>query len=389
MSYTYRNSSEIVRALKPSNSKYCFHPSSIKRQVDLFLDIFPGSVSWAVKSNPEPAVIKAIYEAGLRNFDVASLNEVELISKFCPNSRLCFNHPVKSFEAIRDSYFKYGVKVFVVDHKDEIDKIFSALDGQTDILLQIRFFDSRMKLDSNVNFGKKFGASPEDASALLQYAYEKGFCKLGLAFHPSTQYPNPYVYEHLLNIACEIVQSTQTNNIQLQMINIGGGFPVRYPDENIIDDKQYLRIVAKSIQVAKEKFGAQCEFMCEPGRALVARCASLITRVELNRHDGRLYLNDGFFGALMEQHFVGFSLPVRVHTHDGRSLAVKQQNYTIFGPTCDCVDVLSKQYQLPCDIEIGDYLEFGLMGAYTNASATSFNGFEPAEILFVEQLDFT
>ncbi len=385
--FSYSNVTEIINTLRPINSVYCLSTDNIKAQVKLFQTWFPGSVSWAVKSNPEPIVIKTIYEAGLLDFDVASLKEVELISTLCPKARLCFNHPVKSAEAIKESYFKYGVRIFIADHTDEITKIFNAIDGNTDILLQIRFFDPIINPDSHVNFGKKFGASPQESVELIKFAKQKGFHKLGLAFHPSTQYPTPNIYQHLIDVAWEIAKAVSDEQTHIQMLNIGGGFPVAYPSENILNENEYFHIVKTAIQEAKQKFGPNCEFMCEPGRALVASSASLLTRVELNRHDGRLYINDGFYGGLMEQHFVGFSLPIRVHTHNHRKLSLEKRNFILFGPTCDSVDVLSKPYSLPENIEIGDYLEFGLMGAYSNASATHFNGFKPAEILQVNKLD--
>lgn len=378
----YTNAAEVIRTLKPSKSLYCLNIKNIEKQVHLFLEEFPGTVSWAVKSNPEPVVIKAIYEAGLRNFDVASIAEMKLIHELCPEGRMHFNHPVKSPEAIREAYYNYGIRIFVADHIDEIQKISSA--NIHDITLLIRFFDPSICPASNVNFGKKFGASPKETISLLKQAKEIGFKTLGLAFHPSTQYPDPSIYSHLLDVACQIAKSSEENGVSISMVNIGGGFPASYPSEQLPEERNYLAAVRNAVLEAKKSFHPECEFICEPGRAIVASAASLITRVELNRHDGRLYLNDGFYGGLMEQHFVDYALPVQVHAHDNRVLQKKNIDFILFGPTCDSVDVLRKNYSLPSDIQMGDYIEFGLMGAYTNASATRFNGFEPADIICVE-----
>lgn len=389
MSTMYKDVAEVIEKLKPSQPVYCFAPHKVRAKAQSFLTNFPGTVAWAVKSNPHPLVVKTVYEAGVRDFDVASLAEVAQIHVVCPGARLHFNHPVKAPEAIVAAYHQYDVRNFSVDHKDEVEKIAALIDKPADVTLLVRFFDPAIVPSSNYNFGKKFGATPEEAVALLVQAHTAGF-KVGLAFHPGTQYHDPAIYQHLLSVARQIGQrAKQQAGVDIVRVNVGGGFPAFYPDENLPEERRYFETIQQAVEdVRASFFGENCEFICEPGRALVADSTSLITRIELKRDDGRVHINDGFYGGLMEQQFVDFAPPVRAIQQEGRVLtaANDDMDYTLLGPTCDSIDIMRKQYRLPRAIRTGDYIEFGLMGAYTNASATRFNGFEPAGMVCVEEL---
>ena len=115
--------------------------------------------------------------------------------------------------------------------------------------------------------------------------------------------------------------------------------------------------------------------MCEPGRALVANGCSVVVQVHL-RKDNRLYINDGISGSFSEAHTAGFQFPVRMHRLHGET-SKEMQEFTVFGPTCDSLDVLPYSFTLPNDIKEGDWIEVSQLGAYSNACATRFNGFFP------------
>jgi ornithine decarboxylase len=388
---SFKNAAEIITRLKPSQSFYCLAPQVLQNNVETFINHFPGSVAWAVKSNPDPLVVRTISANGINDFDVASLPEVELIRSLCPNARLHFNHPVKAPEAIKTAYEQHGVVNFMVDHTDEIHKIAAMIGNPEKVTLLIRFFDPSIIPSSEYNFGKKFGAIPSEAVKLLVLATNLNF-NVGLAFHPGTQYQKTGIYRHLLETAETITQeASKQANIKICRVNVGGGFPAYYPGETLPLMQDYFSTVRSAISDVKNRtFGPDCEFICEPGRALVADIASLVARVELKRDDGRIYINDGFYGGLMEQQFVDFTPPVRAYSADGIQIeadARDYEKYTVFGPTCDSLDTLRQKVSLPRSLKIGDYLEFGFMGAYSNASATRFNGFKPAPIMTVDHLD--
>ena len=138
----------------------------------------------------------------------------------------------------------------------------------------------------------------------------------------------------------------------------------------------------------KDNFGnTPPELIIEPGRALVTSSTSLLLRVKHQRGGVSVYLNDGAYGALMEVKFMHFTPPVRVwrgprlHDNDGNF-----EDFTVWGPTCDSYDVLPQAFTLPSDIDEDDWVEFGLMGAYTQASLTPFNGFDRRDQYWVDEV---
>ena len=116
---------ELVNKLRPENPVYCIRPKSIKRSVEFFKNNFPGKVLYAVKTNPDERVIKIIINNGIENFDVASINEIKLIRKINNKVKIYFMHTIKNRESIREAYFKYNVKDFALDTKEELLKISS------------------------------------------------------------------------------------------------------------------------------------------------------------------------------------------------------------------------------------------------------------------------
>lgn len=350
---------------------------------------FPGVVGWAVKSNPHPEVIKAIVKGGVNQFDVASGDEIEAIRKYCPDAVMHFNHPVKPKEEIRYAYFKAGIRNFVLDDMAELDKIVAVLEkgGINDfsnVTLLIRYRNPDKTEKGQYDFGKKFGATPENAIVLLQTARDKGF-KVGITFHPGSQNEHPSISGNMITRGLDIAQQAIGNANHLVRLNVGGGFPCHYPDRDIPDMDVYFDTIKNA---AKNYKG---ELFCEPGRALVANSISVITRINLRKSsDNRLYLNDGFYGSFMELPFVDFMPPFRVFNADGtlKEYTTKETaGFQVWGPTCDSLDRLPKPIKLPKSIATGDYIEFGLMGSYTNATATEFNGIEPAKMILIDRLN--
>jgi len=391
MTKQFLNVSDVIAKNRPVESFYCISLEDLTENVQGFLDNFCGCVAWAVKSNPHPLIVRTIYEAGIRDYDVASACEIEQISLACNGSRLHFNHPVKSPEAITLAYDKFNVRNYILDHSSELEKLTIEIPDLKQTTLLVRFYDPSVIPSSNYDFGKKFGAPPEVARNLLITAAKTGF-HVGLAFHPGTQYRDPDIYRHMVEAAEEITKSARDKvpDLQIVRLNIGGGFPAYYPGENLPPLANYFEGINKALGEARERtFGEDCEYICEPGRAIVANTSSLVARVELKKDDGRIYINDGFYGGLMEQKFVDFSPPVRAYSSKGELLNNadgKCQDYMILGPTCDSLDILHKPYQLPKSIRTGDYIEFGFMGAYSNASATSFNGCKPASFIAIKKI---
>ena len=387
---SFPNVETLIAETKPAHPVLCFNPSKIQDNVKLFQDHFPGVVGWAVKSNPHPEIIKAIVKAGIKEFDVASADEIERILRYCPDAVLHFNHPIKPAEEIKYAYFKAGIRRFVLDDIAEFEKIVSVLEkgkvsDVSDITLLVRYRNTDKVQKGHYDFGKKFGADPATAVKLLKIADSKGF-KTGLAFHPGSQNENLAKLSALIKLGMDISEDAfRETGRSIVRLNVGGGFPCHYPDRAIPEMTDYF----KTIKNAAKDFKG--ELFCEPGRALVANSISVITRVNLRKKsDNRLYLNDGFYGSFMELPFVSFLPPYRAFDQSGNVIPATKKDLTsfqIWGPTCDSLDRLPKPIKLPKSIQTGDFIEFGLMGSYTNATQTEFNGIEAAKMTFVERLN--
>jgi ornithine decarboxylase len=156
------------------------------------------------------------------------------------------------------------------------------------------------------------------------------------------------------------------------VIDVGGGFPSRYPGLEPPPLSAYMAEIAEAFD--QMAVGYACELWCEPGRALVAEAESVIMRVEARKGD-TLYLNDGAFGTLFDAAHSKFVFPARALPQPGHELRGGSREFDLYGPTCDSFDYLPGPFLLPADIGEGDFVEIGNIGAYGRAIAGNFNGF--------------
>ena len=214
---------ELVNELKPDYPVYCIRPESIKKSTSFFRDHFPGTVLYAVKTNPNERIIKQIISNGIKNFDVASLNEIKLIKKISSDANLFFMHTVKSKESISSAYFDYGVKNFALDNKDELRKILDATNQAKDLNLFLRIAISNEHAE--IDLSRKFGALPSEALGLLRLCKDNSN-KLGISFHVGSQCMHKISYSKGIKEIGNIIRKTK---IIPDVINVGGGFPSIYP----------------------------------------------------------------------------------------------------------------------------------------------------------------
>jgi ornithine decarboxylase len=354
----------VIESLKPGYPVYCLRPAELDRSAKLFLDNFPGRVLYAIKCNPNPAVLQCLYDAGIRHFDTASLVEIATIREMFADADTYYMHPVKSRASILSAREIYHVDHWVIDHENELDKLIEVVgagDGQV-VLVRIR----TKSFGAAFELSDKFGAPTQAAASLLDKVAEAGF-QPGLAFHVGSQVRNVEAFRDAIVTVGQVLENANTH---IHYLDVGGGFPVHYIDEDIPDFMEFMDAIKESL--ATINLRGDCVVMCEPGRALVGSGASLVTQVQLRKEE-TLYLNDGIYHSMSEQRG-GFQMPVRAHRLEGE-FSVETIDYTIFGPTCDSVDVLPYKLTLPADINEGDWVEFGQMGAYSNSMATAFNGF--------------
>lgn len=366
----YRDAEQLALVAEPDLPVLCFSPEQLKRSVQAFLDGFPGCVAYAVKANSSHDVLDCVARAGVRVFDVASTSEMAQVAAASGDYTLHYHNPVKSRREIAAAFNTYGCRRYAADTVAEIDKIAEVTGATRGVEIAIRF---RLRAigHSAHDFSTKFGVNPNEAVKLLQHAAGLGFDCV-LTFHPGSQCVDANAWRRHITAAADIAR---TAGVPVTRLNVGGGFPARYGAAPIPELAMLFKIIETT---TRETFAglAMPELECEPGRAIVAPCQSVLTRVKLVRRERReLFLNDGIYGALMEVSQVRELMPPHRAIRRNGSFAAATTDWIVFGPTCDPLDTLPVKLRLPCDIAEDDYVEFGTIGAYGAATATGFNGY--------------
>jgi ornithine decarboxylase len=366
----FTNVNELVNTLKPDYPVYCIRPDSIKTSTQFFKKKFPGKVLYAVKTNPNQEVLRHIIDNGIKNFDTASIKEIQLIRELKPDAHIYFMHTVKSRNDVSEAYFNLGIKDFALDTKDELIKILESTNYAKDLTLYVRISISNEHAE--IDLSRKFGAQANEALGLVRLCKEHA-SKIGISFHVGSQCMHKISFTKAIREVGNIIKKTK---IIPDIINVGGGFPSIYPDLNPEPLDNYLNEIKKSIISLNLPFTP--ELICEPGRALVAESGSTIVKVNL-RKKNKLYINDGTYGTLFDAGVPNFILPSKIILN-GRIQSKKLTAFNFYGPTCDSMDYMKGPFLLPNNIKEGDYIELGQLGAYGLTFRTKFNGFYSDEI---------
>jgi ornithine decarboxylase len=372
-----RRGADIAK-LRPVQPVTLLRPHAARRAARFFMEKFEGRSLYAVKANPSPELLRILWDSGITHYDVASIGEVRLVRETLPEAVLCFMHPVKAEEAIAEAYFEHGVRTFSLDTMDELEKIVRSTTGEkgeaaTDLNLLVRI---RASSDhAKYSLASKFGAEPAELKSLLIAARQAGDA-LGICFHVGSQAMSPAAYADAMERVREaIVEAAVTVDI----VDVGGGFPSTYPGMEPPPLEAYFQVIHSAFEELPISYSA--ELWCEPGRALCAEYASLLVRVE-KRRGSELYINDGAYGALFDAAHVGWRFPVAL-LRDEESRA-KTMDFSFYGPTCDDLDHMAGPFELPADVQAGDYVEIGMLGAYGCAMRTRFNGFGVESVELVD-----
>ncbi|MCB1382350.1 MAG: alanine racemase [Notoacmeibacter sp.] len=371
---------EAALEMRPDVPVYCFRPDVLKADARRFMALFPGQTAYAVKTNGEDMVLRALVEAGVTAFDVASPGELAAVRAVSPDAEMIYMHPVKAQSDIRLALENYKVRVIAVDHEDEIvklNRIVAALDiDPGDITVFVRL---QTKGHAAYELSKKFGAAPAHAVELLQRLHRSGY-KVGICFHVGSQIEEPDTYERALRSA-DWVRNRAA--VPLAGLDVGGGFPAEYGH-----DPRRKAPEMPSLEELMGRLGADIRewafdglpLVAEPGRVIVARAFSLIVRVLL-RKGRRLYINDGIWASLSDSWTGKITLPARfipdpaIRNRNGDASTIVP--FKVCGATCDSVDILSRPFWLPETVDTGDWIEIGHIGAYSLSLRTRFNGFYP------------
>jgi ornithine decarboxylase len=339
----------------------------------------PGvSLYYAMKANPHEEILKTLVDIGA-GFDVASKGEIEDAINAGANARddLIFADTVKDPKHIA---FAYGVGIddFTYDNFSEIQQIARHAIGS---YVHLRIAVSNK--GSVAHLSKKFGAKVEEAIPLLLAARDQGLRPRGISFHVGSQCMDVRRYVEALDSTKVIFEQAKKEGMDLEMIDIGGGFPVRYTDEDVDLESMCKTIV----EHYRKLFGDEVALAAEPGRSIVGDAAILVTKViSESVREGRkwLYFDDGTYGSFLEVLLYKMKFPMKTNT-SGRMM-----DYVLAGPTCDCIDVFSRDEEgevctaaLP-EMHLDDLLIVGSMGAYTYSESTRFNGFDPPTFVYID-----
>lgn len=362
---TFNSASDAIAAYHGDDQIYALYPQKIARAARQFVTGFPGRVLYAVKANPHPSLLEILWHEGVREFDVASIREMELVAGLFPDAKMYLMHPVKSRATIARAY-ALGVRDFSFDHADELQKIIEMTNNAQDLTLHLRL--GLAQGEAMMSLWGKFGAGFETALTLLRAARPVA-AKLGLCFHVGSQCLAIDDYDKAIAYARSVVNAA---DVAIDILDVGGGFPVAYPDMKIAPMGDYFTAIDASI--ARHGF-AGLDIIGEPGRALCAEGGSTLARIELRKGED-LYLNDGTFGSLFDAGQFAWKFPVVLHREAALPTASEQQTgFRFFGPTCDSADMMAGPFPLPSDAREGDWVEIKHLGAYGQCMATQFNGF--------------
>ncbi len=360
----YDTMSAAIDAENSNDPLHFLFLDKITEMATRFRLAFPGTCLYAVKANPEPAVLKLLWKAGIQHFDVASLREVERLAALLPEAQLYFMHPVKSRKAIRRAY-ELGVRHFSFDCLEELRKIRQETQDARDLCLHLRVAVSQY--GAAYPLDNKFGATLGEAPLLLAHARQLA-CRLGVSFHVGSQCLDVNAFSKAI---ASIARMRESCGVDLDILNVGGGFPVPYPDMQPEPPETYI----DHIQEACAEHGlGDLQLFCEPGRAMVAEAGAVAVRVELRRGQS-LYLNDGTYGSLFDAGQSGWCFPVALYRSGGSRPWKDTALFQFYGPTCDSIDKMSGPFSLADDVREGDWIIFRNLGAYGHALQTRFNGF--------------
>lgn len=365
----------MLAALQPVEPVYCIHPRLYEQSTREFIAGFPGRVLYAIKANNLPAVIDLLHHYGVRHFDCASLPEIELARRTCPDARCYFMNPVRIRGAARVARQRHGVRHFMIDDGSGLAPLVEET-GVDGIVIFVRMAVSHASAAEDLS--AKFGAAPDDVPRLLAAVAQTG-AEPALAFNVGSGVRSPDAYAHAIGVAGEVLAGS---DVAIRLLDIGGGFPRSYPGYEVPPLDDYFRVIRSLRDELPLADGA--ELLAEPGRALSATGLSAVAQVLL-RKDGRLYINDGMYGALWELRCNGQDrYATKCYRHDGTPLDAPVRSFRVFGPTCDSQDCLPDALPLPESIRVGDYVELLSIGAYSLSGRSSFNGFEACSIVSID-----
>ena len=336
---------------------------------------FPyGKTYYAVKSNPGVPVLRLLDKLG-SNFDIATRYELDMVlAQGISPDRVSYGNTIK--KAVDVEYFyQKGVRLFATDSKDDLKNIAAKAPGSK-IYVRILIENSST---ADWPLSRKFGCHPDMAYNLLVMAKEKGLIPYGISFHVGSQQRDIGQWNDAIAKTKYLFESLEEEeDIKLEMINMGGGFPAHY----IQPTNELSEYASEITRYLNDDFEKIPKIFFEPGRSLTGDSGILTSEVVLISRKNNtslarwVYLDCGMFNGLIET--MGEAIKYPVVTDKDRE----------GGPTCDSADIMyeNEKYKLPIDLKSGDKVYWLSTGAYTASYASvGFNGYPPIKIYYYDQ----
>jgi ornithine decarboxylase len=331
----------------------------------------PGvGLHYALKPLPDRTVVQVLAREGAC-FDLATNGEVDLVRDAgIPPKRCIHSHPIKRGSDIRHA-LDCGVATFVVDNAEEIAK-FVAQRARVKLLLRVSFRNP----DTVIDLSRKFGCDAAGAIGLIEEAARLGVRIVGLSFHAGSQLPRPDKHVEAIDTCGRIIAAARERGFRLDVLDIGGGFPIDY-----IEPAPEIDAFCAPIRAAIARLPEGLRLIAEPGRFICGPAAVAISTVMGRaKREGRwwYYLDDGVYGTFSGQMYDKMRFPIEPLREPDRA----REPCVISGPTCDSLDVIAEDLPMPV-LAIGERLLARQIGAYTMATATDFNYFPRAKVIAI------
>jgi len=336
-------------------------------------------VYYAVKANPDPAIVRTLYKEGA-SFDVASMPEFMIVHENIRYlsarrrqdwiwDKIIYANPTKPTETL-EKLNRYKPLV-TFDNLEEIRKIRRHAPN-AGLALRLRVPNT----GAMVELSSKFGAAAGEAVDLILEADKAGLVVEGISFHVGSQTTNFQNYVQALNLTANVFKEARDRGYtKMNLIDIGGGFPAPY-DATVKPLKELAKVINGEID---RLFPKDIQILAEPGRFIAASAGYAVSKVIGKAvRDGKTcyYINDGVYHTYSGVIFDHCKYPIHAFKKGPTEIC------SVFGPTCDALDVVSMAENLP-NLERDDFVYSTNIGAYSHASATYFNGFPPATVVHV------
>ena len=330
------------------------------------------NVHYAVKANPDERLVCTLKDLG-SCFDVASDGEIlQLQAMGIDGARMVYANPIKPVHGIETAR-RAGILNYMVDSMPEIEKMAKTAPG-AGVLVRVRMQNPEALIDLN----KKFGAEPDDVINLLKKARDCGLDVAGLAFHVGSQATHVAAYKNALKVCRSLFDEAASQGLNLRILDIGGGFPIRAPGGPKIDVSGML----SEIYAGLNALFPDTEIWAEPGRFICGTTVKLITRViGKQRRDNQdwYFLDEGIYGTFSGVIFDHWDFEILTFK------AGPTVSATIAGPSCDSFDVIFREKET-VQLDVNDLILVPNIGSYSSASATTFNGFAKARAVLWEEV---